>query len=215
MSNDLVSQLGMNQRKFVRNSAAAAAGSMLVGQLSVEASAYVRGNETIKVAVIGCGGRGTGAADQALSVSQDVKLVAMVDAFQNRLDESYENLKKKHGDSGRLAVPDENKFVGFEGYKEAIALADVVLLATPPGFRPIHFEEAVNAGKHVFMEKPVAVDAPGVRKVLEMAEKSQREKAQRGGRPATPLSAQLPGADEAPARRRDRRHHQRTGLLEQ
>ena len=175
MNNDLIN-VGMNRRKFVRNSAAAAAGSLLVSQLPVEASAYGRGKETIKVAVIGCGGRGTGAADQAMSVKEDVQLVAMADAFQDRLDESYENLKKKHGESGRLVVPDENKFVGFDGYKKAIALADVVILSTPPGFRPIHFEEAVNAGKHIFMEKPVAVDAPGVRKVLEMAKKAKENK---------------------------------------
>ena len=170
----------INRRQFVKTSAAATAvaataGGILLPQLSAQASAYVAGSDTLKVAVIGCGGRGAGAADQALSVKQDVKLVAMADAFKDRLDESYENLKKKHGTSGRLDVPEENKFVGFDGYKQAIALADVVILATPPGFRPIHFEEAVNAGKHVFMEKPVATDAPGVRKVLEMAEKAKQK----------------------------------------
>ena len=175
----------INRRQFVKTSAAATAvaatavaataGGILLPQLSAQASAYAAGSDTLKVAVIGCGGRGTGAADQALSVTQDVKLVAMADAFKDRLDEGYENLKKKHGTSGRLDVPEENKFVGFDGYKQAIALADVVILATPPGFRPIHFEEAVNAGKHVFMEKPVATDAPGVRKVLEMAEKAKQK----------------------------------------
>ena len=170
----------INRRQFVKTSAAATAvaattGGILIPQLSAQASAYVAGSDTLKVAVIGCGGRGAGAADQALSVKQDVKLVAMADAFKDRLDESYENLKKKHGTSGRLDVPEEHKFVGFDGYKQAIALADVVILATPPGFRPIHFEEAVNAGKHVFMEKPVATDAPGVRKVLEMAEKAKQK----------------------------------------
>ncbi|MGB3587694.1 MAG: Gfo/Idh/MocA family oxidoreductase [Tunicatimonas sp.] len=168
--------LTMNRRKFVRNSAVAAAGGgLLISQLPVEASAYVRGNETIKVAVIGCGGRGTGAASQAMSVDQDVKLVAMCDAFRDRLDKCYDNLTQKHGDSGRIDIPEEHKFVGFEGYKDAIALADVVILTTPPGFRPIHFEEAVNAGKHVFMEKPVATDAPGVRKVLEVAKKAKEK----------------------------------------
>ena len=170
----------INRRQFVKTSAAATAvaataGGILLPQLSARASAYATGSDTLKVAVIGCGGRGAGAADQALSVKQDVKLVAMADAFKDRLDESYENLKKKHGTSGRLDVPEEHKFVGFDGYKQAIALADVVILATPPGFRPIHFEEAVNAGKHVFMEKPVATDAPGVRKVLEMAEKAKQK----------------------------------------
>lgn len=165
----------MDRRKFVKNSAAVTAGGILLSHLPVGASAYVAGKETLKVAVIGCGGRGTGAASQALSVEQDVKLVAMADAFRDRLDDSYENLKKKHGKSGRLDVPEENKFVGFDAYKEAIALADVVILATPPGFRPIHFEEAVNQGKHIFMEKPVATDAPGIRKVLEVAEKAKQK----------------------------------------
>lgn len=167
---------GINRRKFVKNSAAAAAGGMFLSQLPAAASAYVGGNETLRIAVIGCGGRGTGAAVQALSVKEDVKLVAMADAFKDRLDESYENIMKKHGQSGRVDVPDEHKFVGFDAYKNAIALADVVLLATPPGFRPIHFEEAVNQGKHVFMEKPVATDAPGVRKVLEVAQKAKQNK---------------------------------------
>lgn len=167
---------GINRRKFVKSSAAAAVGSVFLSQLPVGASAYVGGNETLRVAVIGCGGRGTGAAVQALNVKEDVKLVAMADAFRDRLDESYDNLIKKHGKSGRVDVPEEHKFVGFDAYKNAIALADVVILATPPGFRPIHFEEAVNQGKHVFMEKPVATDAPGVRKVLEVAQKAKQNK---------------------------------------
>ena len=167
--------LAMNRRKFVKSSAAATAGGLLISQLPVEASAYVRGNATIKVALIGCGGRGSGAASQALSTEQDVKLVAMCDAFRDRLDDCYKNLTEKHGKSGRIDVPEGHKFVGFDGYKEAIALADVVILTTPPGFRPIHFEEAVNAGKHIFMEKPVATDAPGVRKVLELAKKAKEK----------------------------------------
>ncbi|WPP50855.1 Gfo/Idh/MocA family protein [Catalinimonas niigatensis] len=166
----------INRRSFVKSSAVAAAGSVFLSQLPVGASAYVGGKETLRVAVIGCGGRGTGAAVQALSVKEDVKLVAMADAFKDRLDESYDNLMKKHGKSGRVDVPEDHKFVGFDGYKNAIALADVVILATPPGFRPIHFEEAINQGKHVFMEKPVATDAPGVRKVLEVAQQAKQKK---------------------------------------
>ncbi len=166
----------MDRRQFVKNSVAVTAGGIFLSQLPVGASAYVAGKETLKVAVIGCGGRGTGAADQALSVKQDVKLVAMADAFRDRIDESYNNLMKKHGNSGRMEVPEDHKFVGFDAYKDAIALADVVILTTPPGFRPIHFEEAVNAGKHIFMEKPVATDAPGIRKVLEVAEKAKQKK---------------------------------------
>jgi myo-inositol 2-dehydrogenase / D-chiro-inositol 1-dehydrogenase len=166
---------GVSRRDFVRGTALAM-GGMLVSGLPAEASAYVAGKDVIKIALIGCGGRGTGAADQALSTKANVQLVAMADAFRDRLDESYSNLMSKYQNvKNRIKVPDKNKFVGFDGYKEAIALADVVILATPPGFRPIHFEEAVKAGKHVFMEKPVATDAPGVRKVLAAAEEAKKK----------------------------------------
>lgn len=135
-------------------------------------------DDTIKVAVIGCGGRGTGAAMQALSTKQNVKLVAMADAFRDRLDNAYKALT--NGDEGdvkdRVAVTEETKFVGFDAYKKVIPLADVVIIATPPGFRPIHFEEAINHGKHVFMEKPVATDPAGVKKVLEVAEIAKKKK---------------------------------------
>jgi len=122
-------------------------------------------DDTIKVALVGCGGRGTGAAMQALLTKQNVKLVAMADTFRDRLDDCYKNLMaENHKDNVRtkMAVPEENKFVGFDAYKKAIPLADVVILTTPPGFRPVHFEEAIQQGKHVFMEKPVATDPVGI-----------------------------------------------------
>ena len=135
-------------------------------------------DDTIKIAMIGCGGRGTGAAVQALSTKQNVKLVAMADAFRDRLDSSYKALMD--GDEGnvkdRVAVTEETKFVGFDAYKKVIPLADVVIIATPPGFRPIHFEEAINQNKHVFMEKPVATDPAGVKKVLEIADVAKKKK---------------------------------------
>jgi predicted dehydrogenase len=138
-------------------------------------------NDTIKVAVVGCGSRGTGAAIQALSSSKNVKIVAMADAFQNRIDDSYKHITSDDAtDNGhvrdKVDVPAERRFVGFDAYKKAIALCDVVILATPPGFRPAHFEEAVNAGKHVFMEKPVAVDPAGIKIVLAAAEKAKAKK---------------------------------------
>lgn len=131
-------------------------------------------DDTIKVALIGCGGRGTGAAFDALASGKNLKIVALADAFRDRLDDAYSKLAQRHAD--KLAVTEDQKFVGFDAYQKAIALADVVILTTPPGFRPIHFEEAVRQGKHVFMEKPVAVDAPGVRKVLAAAEEAKRKK---------------------------------------
>jgi predicted dehydrogenase len=120
----------------------------------------------LKIALIGCGGRGSGAANQALNVP-GTKLVAMADAFKDRLEGALNNIKQAQG--AKVDVPAERQFVGFDGYKQAMALADVVILATPPGFRPFHFEEAVKQGKHVFMEKPVATDGPGVRRVLAAA----------------------------------------------
>ncbi len=137
-------------------------------------------NDTIKVALIGCGGRGTGAAQQALNTKQNIKIVALADAYRDRLDDSYKALTerplKAADGSPKVDVPEANKFVGFDAYKQAIALADVVILATPPGFRPGHFEEAIRQGKHVFMEKPVATDAPGVRRVLAAAEEAKKKK---------------------------------------
>lgn len=162
-------KLSVTRRDFVKGSAAMA-GGMMLGGLPVESSAHVAGNGTLKIALVGCGGRGTGAAIQALSVKEDVKLVAMADAFRDRLDTSYSNITDKIEDKKRIKVPEKNKFVGFDAYKSAIDLADVVILTTPPGFRPIHLDYAVQQNKHIFCEKPVATDAPGIRKVLEIAE---------------------------------------------
>ena len=139
------------------------------------AGAYAAGNDTIKIALVGCGGRGTGAAFQALDTKYNIKLVAMADAFRDRLDDSYKALFGKYG-KAKVDVAEDKKFVGFDGFKKAIAEADVVLLATPPGFRPAHFEEAIKQNKHVFMEKPVATDSPGIRKVLEVAEEARKKK---------------------------------------
>lgn len=160
------------RREFLKASALVAGGVMLSGYSWAGAHSSV--DDTIKIALIGCGDRGTGAAFQALSTKFNLKLVAMADAFQDRLDKSYQSLSTKFG--AKVDVPKERQFVGFDAYQKAIALADVVLLVTPPGFRPMHFEEAVKQGKHVFMEKPVAVDSPGIRKVLAAAELAKQKK---------------------------------------
>ncbi len=160
------------RREFLKASALVAGGVMMSN--SSWAGAFTSVNDTIKIALVGCGDRGTGAAFQALSTKFNIKLVAMADAFQDRLDNSYKLLTEKFG--AKIDVPKERQFVGFDGYQKAIALADVVLLVTPPGFRPTHFEEAVKQGKHVFMEKPVAVDSPGIRKVLAAAELAKQKK---------------------------------------
>jgi predicted dehydrogenase len=137
------------------------------------------------VALVGCGGRGTGAALQACLSKQNVKLVAMADAFRDRIDSCYKTLTKDDlsdwtGTAGniknKIDIPEERKYTGFDAYKKAIADADVVILTTPPGFRPIHFEEAIRKGKHVFMEKPVATDPAGIKKVLDTAEIAKQKK---------------------------------------
>jgi myo-inositol 2-dehydrogenase/D-chiro-inositol 1-dehydrogenase len=131
---------------------------------------------TIRVGLIGCGGRGTGAAAQALQADPDVTLVAMGDAFQDRLDRSVKNLSDNKEVGDRVDVPIERQHVGLDAYTKVLAEdVDVVILTTPPYFRPSHLEAAVNAGKHVFCEKPMAVDGPGVRSVIASAKKAQEQ----------------------------------------
>ena len=140
------------RRTFLKTGSLAAAATLIPTVARAEEAA-----SEIKVALVGCGGRGTGAASQSLSPG--TKIVAMADAFEDNVNKSYETLKKQFGD--RIDVPAERRFHGFDAYQKAIDSADLVLLCTPPGFRPSHFEYAVEKGKHVFMEKPVAVDGPG------------------------------------------------------
>jgi predicted dehydrogenase len=168
-----------SRREFVKQSSLLA-GGLISAPLLSNAGYFNSVDDTIKVAVIGCGGRGTGAAMQALLTKQNVKLVAMADAFRDRLDECYNALTAEDNEEGnvkaKVTVTEATKFVGFDGYQKAIALADVVILTTPPGFRPIHFEEAIKQGKHVFMEKPVATDPAGIKKVLEVAAIAKQKK---------------------------------------
>jgi predicted dehydrogenase len=176
-----------SRRKFVKN-ASTIAGGLLLAPMITKTNYFSGADDVIRIALIGCGGRGTGACVQALLSKQNVRLVAMADAFRDRIDSSYNILTSElsewsGGKSGEkldlkkvIDVPEERKFVGFDAYQKAIALADVVLLTTPPGFRPIHFEEAVKQGKHVFMEKPVATDPAGVQKVLAAAIIAKQEK---------------------------------------
>ncbi len=167
-----------SRRLFLKQTSLAAGGLLAMPILS-KANYFSGSEDTIKIALVGCGGRGTGAAVQALSTKQNVQIIAMADAFRDRLDSSYTSISealKESGSNKRLQVKEENKFVGFDAYKKAITLADVVILATPPGFRPIHFEEAIRLNKHVFMEKPVATDPAGIQKVLEVAEEAKKKK---------------------------------------
>jgi predicted dehydrogenase len=128
----------------------------------------------VRIGLIGAGGRGTGAAAQALSTGEDVQLVAIGDIFADRAATSLSNLKDKAAQdeafAAKLVVDEDRVFSGFDCYKEVLKHSDAVILAAPPGFRPEHFEAAVAADQHVFMEKPLATDAPGVRRVLKSAE---------------------------------------------
>nr|WP_299486161.1 Gfo/Idh/MocA family oxidoreductase [uncultured Allomuricauda sp.] len=175
MKKDKTSKRQNTRRDFVKNTTLLSAG-MLLPTLDVGAMANVFENKTLKLALVGCGGRGSGAADQALQADDNVEMVAMADAFEDRLTSSFNNLSEKYAGTEKINVKEKNRFVGFDAYKKAIDLADVVILATPPGFRPQHFAYAIENDKHVFMEKPLATDVPGIRKVLEMAEVAKSKK---------------------------------------
>jgi predicted dehydrogenase len=167
--------LDSSRRRFIKSTGAAAVGGTLALNFISPKEASARINaDTLKVGLVGCGGRGTGAANQALKADPNVILTAMADVFPDRMQGSMESLKKAHGD--KVQVDPEHQFIGFDAYKKLIASdVDVILLATPPGFRPDHLMEAVNAGKHVFCEKPVAVDVPGIRKVMDAAKKAKAQ----------------------------------------
>ncbi len=162
------------RRKFIEKAGAATLGTTLVSGLGIPVMGAGRKNSTLKVGLIGCGGRGTGAANQALNADPDVVLWAMADLFEDRLNQSYGNLEKLHPD--KVKVDKERKFLGFDAYQKVLnSGVDVVILTTPPFFRPLQLEAAVDAGKHIFCEKPMAVDAPGVRKVLDAAKKAKEK----------------------------------------
>ncbi|MCE9544314.1 MAG: Gfo/Idh/MocA family oxidoreductase [Planctomycetia bacterium] len=165
---------GSSRRQFLRTSTALAAAGGLAATLGSVRNAHAAGSDVIKVGLIGAGGRGTGAVAQALNTSAPVKLVAVADAFPDNVQTCVAALKEKYHD--KVAVPADRQFAGLDAYRKVLATdCDVVILATAPGFRPIHFEAAIKAGKHVFMEKPVATDAAGVRKVLEVNAEARKK----------------------------------------
>lgn len=165
--------LPLTRRGFLKSASTAVIGTSLAAGLPLGRSVFAASGDTLKLALVGCGGRGTGAANQALTTAGPTKLVAMADVRPEQLEKSLASLKEKK--DAQIDVPPDRQFTDFDGYKKAIALADVVILASSPGFRPIHFEEAVRQGKHVFMEKPVATDAPGIRQVLAAAEEAKKK----------------------------------------
>ena len=163
-------EINSSRREFLTTSAGAA----LAASIAFPAGVHAAADDVIKIGLIGCGGRGTGAAINALTVDKNVKLVAMGDAFMDKIEGSLVNLSKAKI-ANQVDVKPEACFAGFDAYQKVIERSDVVLLATPPHFRPIHLKAAVEAGKHVFAEKPCAVDAPGVRSVLETCEAAKKK----------------------------------------
>jgi myo-inositol 2-dehydrogenase / D-chiro-inositol 1-dehydrogenase len=164
-----------SRREFLKTSSAVVAGGVGLN-LSLASAVYAAGSDTLKVGLVGCGGRGTGAANQALSADPNTKLVAVADVFRNQIDYSIENLKSTEAIADRVQVDEDHKFVGLDAYKPLIDECDVVLLASPPGFRPWHFAYAVEKGKHIFTEKPMATDAPGIRWVMESVKAAKEKK---------------------------------------
>jgi len=157
------------RRNFMKSSLLVAGASTIPSLVS----AQVAGSATLKVAVVGCGGRGTGAAKQALQVP-GVKIVALADAFPEKAQKCLKSLTKAPKAQGSsVEVPKEHVFSGLDAYKKAIDLCDVLVTAAPPGYRPFHFAYAVKQGKHVFMEKPVAASAAGIRMVIESAKQAR------------------------------------------
>jgi len=162
-----------SRRDFLKLSAAAA-GVAAAGQLSIARSAHAAGSGTIKIGLVGCGGRGSGAAVNAMNAGKDVRLVAMADVFDDRLKGARERIKKEKPE--QVDVPDDRCFVGFDAYQKVLASGiDAVLLAPASHFLPMHFKAAVDAGKHVFCEKPHALDVPGLKLAMAACEEAKRK----------------------------------------
>ena len=161
-----------SRRQFLKNSSTLAVGATILG--AAARTVHAAGDDTIRFAVVGCGGRGTGAAQQIMSTKGNVKLVAVADAFEKNANGLIKSLSDEH--KAKVDVPAERVFSGLDSFKKAIDTdCDLVVIATPPGFKPQQFEYAVNKGKHIFCEKPVASDAPGVRRFLAAVEESKKK----------------------------------------
>ncbi|MBI4579921.1 MAG: Gfo/Idh/MocA family oxidoreductase [Planctomycetes bacterium] len=154
-----VRQASTTRRDFITLTAAAAGAATL----TVAQSAHAAGSQAIRVGLIGCGGRGTGAAGQALMAGPDVKLVALCDVFKDKVERTLKQLKEKHGE--QVQVDDDHCFVGLDGYQKVVDSAYAVLIACASKFHPMYAEAAIQAGKHVFVEKPHGIDPAGVRRM--------------------------------------------------
>ena len=168
-----------SRRDFLKASTATVVGTTLAVELSTIANVHAVGSDVIRVGLIGCGslhgGRGRGAAENCVNAGSNVKLYAMADLFKDHLEYTRGYLKKLGPD--KIDVSEDRCFVGWDAYQQLLGLkeVDAVILATPPGFRPLHLKAAVAAGKHIFAEKPVAIDAPGVRSVMQTVEEAKKK----------------------------------------
>ena len=161
------------RRNFLKKTSGATVGGALAFNISTS-QARKRNSNALKVGLIGCGGRGTGAANQALNADPDVILGAMADIFPDKMEKSHNALLTEHPERAKL--DDAHKFLGFDAFQRVLdSDVDMVILTTPPAFRPAHLEAAIKADKHVFCEKPVAVDAPGIRRVMKIAKEAKKK----------------------------------------
>jgi myo-inositol 2-dehydrogenase / D-chiro-inositol 1-dehydrogenase len=177
MNENSQSSVPTSRRQFLKTSGTAVLGGALVTHLPMSQSAFAQNTDTLRVGLVGCGGRGSGAAIDALSADKNIILTAMGDAFPEGLQDSLKNLKGNAEVSERVKVDPDHCFTGLDAYQKVIdSGVDVVLLASPPGFRPQHLKAAAAAGKHIFCEKPMATDVPGVRSVMESVEVTRQKK---------------------------------------
>ena len=174
MTNDILSTV--SRRGFLsKTSTAALASAVVMPHILTSKSHAASPGDTIKVGLVGCGGRGTGAANQALSADKNVKLTAMGDMFESQLKGSLSSLRAQHPEN-KFALSPETQFTGPDAFRKVIdSGVDLVILASPPGFRPVHFDYAVKANKHIFCEKPMATDAVGVRSIMKSVELSKQK----------------------------------------
>ncbi|MBX2921663.1 MAG: Gfo/Idh/MocA family oxidoreductase [Chitinophagaceae bacterium] len=173
MKKNKIERTNINRRTFLKSTGTTVIGSTTALSLGFPNIAFAKRDNTLRIGLVGCGGRGTGAANQALNADPNVVLYAVADIFEDRINDSLSALEKIHG--RKVQVDKSRRFIGFDAYQKVIDSVDVVLLATTPVFRPTELAACVDAGKHVFYEKPVAVDAPGVRTVKAAAKKAKEK----------------------------------------
>ena len=182
MTNSMKGEGGPTRRDFLKTTSVAATAALATSLFP--SGVHAAGGDAIKVGLIGCGGRGSGAADNVMHAAPNVSIVALADAFEDRLNGCLNGLMNNTANDekvkelgNKVDVPKDRQFIGLDAYKKVIDCPEVnyVILATPPGFRPYHLRAAVAAGKNIFTEKPVGTDAPGIRKVLEAAEKAKEK----------------------------------------